>query len=100
MEILLFVSIILALYALVVARAAHKRIEKNIILSQLAESVMWNTLLETGVVSQANYDEALERFKRNVGPALTSEKKKLAQINALRGLLEDNNKKISKDIKS
>jgi hypothetical protein len=67
----------------------HVRIETHDKLSQLAESIMWNTLLENKVISQETYDEALDRFNRNRPSALSSEKQKQAQIKALKVLLKD-----------
>lgn len=88
MYILLSIAIILALYALVVAREAHKQLEIHKKLAQLAESIMWNKLLENEIISQEDYEDALERFQRNVQAALTSDEKKLAQIKAIGALLE------------
>lgn len=69
MEILLGLSMMIGLYALVVARNAHKRLERHKKLSVLAESVLWDTLLEKEVIDRATYQDALDRFHRDVDSA-------------------------------
>lgn len=87
MEILIII-IVIGLISL--ASWVHKinaKFESHNKLSQLAESVLWNTLLEQRIITEEVYNDALDRFKRNIPSALTSDKKKQAQIDALRALL-------------
>jgi len=70
-------------------RHIQKKLETHDKLSQLAESIMWNTLLENKVINQGTYDEALERFNKNVHSALSTGKQKQAQVRALEALLKN-----------
>lgn len=86
------VIIILVIGLILLTSWVHRiqaRLESHRKLSELAESVLWNTLLEQGVISEEVYQDALDRFRRNIPSTLSSDNKKRAQIEALRGLLED-----------
>ena len=83
-----FVAIILLVGLSIWIRRLQNDLWRHKKLSELAESVLWNTLMETNVVSQDAYDQAQDRFMRNVPAALTSDKKKLAKLKALRNLLK------------
>ena len=83
-----FVAIILLVGLSIWIRRLQNDLWRHKKLSELAESVLWNTLMETNVVSQDAYDQAQDRFMRNVPAALTSDKKKLAKLKALRNLFK------------
>ncbi len=83
-----FVAIILLVGLSVWVHRLQNDLWRHKKLSELAESVLWNTLIETNVISQDTYRQANDRFIMNVPAALTSDKKKLAQLSALRNLLK------------
>ena len=71
MEILFVIVVLIAVYALIVARYAHKRLDKHQKIASLEAEAIWETLMSKELIDKSDFEFAM----KIANDKLSSEKK-------------------------